>query len=91
MKNIYYKSMSKDELEYYKNGMNIIYQVYKDALKNKDLDNEIFAIFLNGQDKLYLDNTSDERKIIDFIAGMTDDFFIGQIQKYQKHDKIFTK
>ena len=90
-KNIYYKSMSKDELEYYKNGMNIIYQVYKDALKNKDLDNEIFAIFLNGQDKLYLDNTSDERKIIDFIAGMTDDFFIGQIQKYQKHDKIFTK
>ena len=90
-KNIYYKSMTDEEVEYYKDGMNTIYQVYQKALEDRHLDNEIFAIFLNTQDKEYLENTSDSRKIIDFIAGMTDDFFIGQVKKYKNGSKIFTK
>ena len=27
-------------------------------------------------DQEYLDNTSDERKVIDYIAGMTDDYIL---------------
>ncbi len=90
-KNIYYKSMSDEEMEYYRDGMNTIYQVYKKAIEDKDFENEIYTIFLSTQDKLYLENTSDSRKIIDFISGMTDDFFISQIKKYKNGSKIFTK
>lgn len=90
-KNIYYKSMSKELIEYYREGMNIIYGVYKKAIDEEDLDNEIYTIFLNTQDDQYLRNTSTERKVIDFIAGMTDDYFINQVKKHKKDVKIFTK
>ena len=90
-KNIYYKSMSSDVMEYYKDGMNTIYGVYKKALEDEDLENEIYTIFLNGQSDVYLKSTSIERKAIDFIAGMTDDYFVNQVKKYKNDSNIFTK
>ncbi len=83
-KNIYYKSMSKDELEYYREGMNCIYNFYKKAVVGNDKNNEIFRIFLDNQNNYYMENTSSERKVIDYIAGMTDDFFITRVQKVYK-------
>ena len=83
-KNIYYKSMSKDELEYYREGMNCIYNFYKKAVVENDKNNEIFRIFLDNQNNYYMENTSSERKVIDYIAGMTDDFFITRVQKVYK-------
>ena len=79
---IYSKSMGSDEIEYYRKGMNNIYNVYLDAIKNKDTDNYIYTIFLNHQSDRYLDNTCDKRKVIDFIAGMTDEFFFSEIKRY---------
>ena len=32
-------------------------------------------------DKSYIDNTDNKKIIIDFIAGMTDDYFINQLNK----------
>ena len=90
-KNIYYKAMSSELMEYYRDGMNTIYGVYKKAIEDEDLENEIYNIFLNGQDAFYLENTSNDRKVIDFIAGMTDDYFIQQVKKYKKGMNIFTK
>ena len=53
-------------------------------LKNiNNLDNDINVVFLSNMDKKYLENTSDVRKVIDYIAGMTDDFFIEQYNKYK--------
>lgn len=83
-KNIYYKAMSSELMEYYRDGMNTIYGVYKKAIEDEELENEIYNIFLNGQDAFYLENTSNDRKVIDFIAGMTDDYFIQQVKKYKK-------
>lgn len=90
-KNIYYKSMSKELLEYYRDGMNTIYQVYKKSVEDEDKDNEIYSVFLNTQNDTYLNTSSTERKVFDFIAGMTDDYFINQVKKYQKTAKMFTK
>ena len=42
---------------------------------------ELFKIFLDNQSQDYLESTNDERKVIDFIAGMTDDLFTSEIQK----------
>jgi dGTP triphosphohydrolase len=33
--------------------------------------------------KEYLENTTDERKVIDYIAGMTDEYFLKEYKKYQ--------
>ena len=34
-------------------------------------------------DSKYIESTSDERKVIDYIAGMTDDYFIREYKNYQ--------
>ena len=43
----------------------------------------IYTIFLNSQCSRYIDTTSDERKVIDFIAGMTDDLFVREVKRVQ--------
>lgn len=72
---IYSKSMTKEDKEYYKEGMNILFNDYLNDLTNKNKESIIYKIFLNNQCKEYLENTNDKRKVIDFIAGMTDELF----------------
>lgn len=80
--NIYSKSMSKEDREYYHKGMNILFNNYLDAIKTNDKSNIIYEIFLNYQSEEYLKNTNEKRMVIDFIAGMTDDLFIAEVKKY---------
>lgn len=77
---IYKCSMSKKEYEYYEVGMNKMYDRYLNDIKNNKTDSIIFNIFLNSQSDEYMRCTSDERKVIDFIAGMTDELFIREVK-----------
>ena len=61
-------SLMYEELFYY----------YKNALDNNDITNDIFVQFLNGMDINYLKETSNARKVIDYMSGMTDDYFINR-------------
>lgn len=79
--NIYAKSMSDEEREYYKKGMNKLYSYYLSILEKEDKSNIIYQIFLNNQVKEYLENTTNKRKVIDFIAGMTDELLLSEIVK----------
>ena len=83
MENIYSKSITKDELEYYRKGMNKIYQMYLDDIRSHNTSSIIYRIFINSQTSKYLSNNSDERIVIDFIAGMTDDLFISEVKQVQ--------
>ena len=83
MENIYSKSITKDELEYYRKGMNKIYQTYLDDIRSHNTSSIIYRIFINSQTSKYLSNNSDERIVIDFIAGMTDDLFISEVKRVQ--------
>lgn len=78
---IYEKSATMEEKEYYRKGMNLIYQKYLKDIKNENKESIIYQIFLNNQVDEYLKNTSDKRMVIDFIAGMTDDLFLQEIEK----------
>ena len=78
---IYQYSLTKEEKENYKEGMNQIFHQYLDDLKNHNKDSIIYTVFLDQQDQEYLDHTSDKRKVIDFIAGMTDEMFLREICK----------
>ena len=77
--NIYSKSMSKEDKEYYRQGMNILFNDYLNAIETSNKNSVIFTMFLNEQDDEYLENTSKKRQVIDFIAGMTDDLFISEL------------
>ncbi len=80
-KHIYSKAMTSNEIEYYRQGMNKIYSKYLKDIENNNTDSVIYRIFLNDMDKSYLQNTNNKRKVIDFIAGMTDDLFIEEIEE----------
>lgn len=80
-KHIYDKAMTNKNIEYYRDGMNKIYNRYLNDIRNNNTKSIIYNIFLNDQNKYYLENTSDKRKVIDFIAGMTDDLFIKEIEE----------
>ena len=77
---IYSKANTKEELEYYRNGMNSIYLEALTDINNHNLDGDIYKIYLNNMDSNYLKNTVKERMVIDYISGMTDDFFKSKIK-----------
>lgn len=76
---IYKYSLTEEKRSYYKTGMNRLFEKYLTDIKNKNKNSEIYIVFLNNQCDDYLKNTSDKRKVIDFIAGMTDDYFINKV------------
>lgn len=78
---IYMKAMSSEDMEYYRVGMNKIFDRYLIDIETNNTDSIIYKIFLDNQNEEYLNNTNNKRKVIDFIAGMTDDFFIKEIEK----------
>ena len=82
--NIYKHSLTEDEKEYYRTGMNKLFNEYLDALNNNKTSSKIYTIFLNNQNEKYLKETKNKRKVIDFLAGMTDDLFISELKNLQK-------
>ena len=81
--NIYSKSMTKEELDYYEVGINKLYHIYLEDIKSNNKESIIYKIFLNHQSSEYLESTNIKRQVIDFIAGMTDDFLVREIKKYE--------
>ena len=78
---IYKYSLTDKEKEKYKKGMNKIYDRYLSDITNNNKESIIYKVFLNNQVEEYLNNTNDKRKVIDFIAGMTDEMFLTEIDK----------
>lgn len=76
---IYKYSLTKDEYDRYSKGMKDIYHRYLLDIENDNIDSLIYKDFLAHQSPNYLTNTSNKQKVIDFIAGMTDDYFVEQI------------
>lgn len=81
-KKIYSKSMTKEEKEYYKTGMNILFNDYLNAIEKEDKNSLIYTYFLNYNNETYFNNTSKKRMVIDFLAGMTDDLFISELIRH---------
>ncbi len=78
---IYKYSLTSQEMAYYTEGMNKLFKQYLDDIEKNNNNSAIYKIFLSQQNSIYLEHTSSKRKVIDFIAGMTDEFFIREIKK----------
>ena len=77
---IYAFSYTEEEREYYRNGMNKIFNKYVKELENKDINSHIYKYFYNDLSDNYKNNTNIKRVAADYIAGMTDDFFHKEIE-----------
>ena len=78
---IYNKANTKEQLDYYEKGMNLIYSKYLSDLETENKNSDIYKDFLNNSNPKYLTETDKKRIVIDYIAGMTDDYFLNQIEK----------
>lgn len=81
--NIYTKAHSQEVIKNYTKMFNTLFDKLLDVLNKEDKNNDIYTVYLNGMSKEYLKNTSNERKVIDYIAGMTDEYFLNEYNKYQ--------
>ena len=75
---IYSKSNTKEMLDLYEDMFRKVFKHCLNDIKTNNRDGHIFTIFLDDMDEEYLSNTTDERKVIDYIAGMTDDFIVSE-------------
>lgn len=82
--NIYSKANTAAMIDEYKLMFRTLFETYLDQLKNKEMESDIYTVFLNKMTDQYIESTNDFRKVIDYIAGMTDKYFINQYNKYKK-------
>lgn len=81
--NIYSKAHTKEDLKHYEEMFRTLFNHTLNDLKENNEDNNIFKTFLKFMNEDYLKDNSKERIVIDYIAGMTDDFFISEYKKYK--------
>ena len=79
--NIYLKANTKEQLDHYEKMFNELFDLYYEHVENEKFSEDIFTLFLNEMSDNYKECSS-ARKVIDYIAGMTDAFFISQYNNY---------
>ncbi len=85
--NIYVKANTKEQLDFYEKGMNQLFQKCLSDLENHQVESNIYQVFLKEMDKSYLENTNPKRIVIDYIAGMTDDYLLKEIKMLSVNQK----
>ncbi len=75
---IYEKANTKEDLDRYERIFNELFEYYRDNIDDENCS--INKIFLKNMSEEYLENTSLERKIIDYLAGMTDEFILKEYE-----------
>ena len=88
-KNIYAKAYTVEEKSMLKTMLNTLYETYMSDLENNNQDSNIIKSYLNNMSLEYKKN-SNERIVIDYIAGMTDDYTLKEYNKIikSKHTNI---
>ena len=79
--NIYDKANTPEEKEHIKEMFNTVADTLLEQLNNGDKNSSIYKTFLDNMNEDYLNNTSNERKVIDYIAGMTDFYFTKEYEE----------
>lgn len=89
--NIYYKANTNEDINQYEMKFRKLIEVYYYQLQNNKEEETIYQSYLNHMSKEYRQNNSNYRIIIDYIAGMTDDYFKKQYEKYKNYQTKSSK
>ena len=79
-KKIYGNANSDQDLSYYKDCINNVYYSLLNDLNTNKEESKVYKIFINDMSENYKENNSNKQIVIDFIAGMTDDYFKEQLE-----------
>ena len=80
---IYDKIYTNKELDEIKHKFEYLFDNLLISLKEKDLNSKIYSKFYLPMNNDYKNNTSNERVVIDYIAGMTDEYFLNEYKHYE--------
>ena len=78
---IYFNPYIKTQSYKIENMFKLLFEKYYKDLKEKNKSSAIYTCFLNNINGEYLQKTKKARKVIDFMSGMTDDFFNNQFKE----------
>ncbi len=81
---IYNKANSSKDIMKYTKMFELLFDKNLFFIKENITSEKIFTVFLNYKKQSYLENNSPERKVIDYIAGMTDHFFHSEYLRIKK-------
>ena len=90
-KNIYLKANSAEEKIIMYEHFEELFKIYLEQLEKNISNEDIFALFLDNMNLEYKNNNTNVRKVIDYMSGMTDDFFLNQYKKYFEQDGEYEK
>ncbi len=82
--NIYSKAYTDKEREELEVMLNTLFKCYMNDLDSNNKESNIIKSYLNNMSLEYKNNNSKERIVIDYIAGMTDDYCKLEYNKYKK-------
>ena len=82
--NIYFKANTKEQIEEYEFMFRIVFNKCLYILENNLTDYNIYKFYLDKMNDEYKKNTSNVRIVIDYIAGMTDNYFINEFNTLKK-------
>lgn len=82
---IYSKATPERQFKMYQKMFRFLFDYYLYTLNTNYRKESIYINFLNNMNEEYINNTTKERKVIDYIAGMTDDYFIAEYDRLKNH------
>ncbi len=83
-KNIYNIALNSKQVKEIEYMYKILYQIYLADLESGENKTDIYTTYLLNMDKKYIKQTNNKRKVLDYIAGMTDNYFLEQYKKLTK-------
>ena len=78
LERIYLNPKIKTHSSNLKNLFGFLFEKYLSAIRKKDTSSVIFSRFLNGMSAAYTESHGSAEIVRDFIAGMTDEYFLNQ-------------
>lgn len=82
--NVYSKANSEIDIKYIEEKFKMVFENSLKEVESKDEKKDIYKLFLNDMNNLYKNSTSNVRMVLDYIAGMTDEFFEYQYDKISR-------
>lgn len=80
--NIYSNPRIKTQSRKIENMFTQLFARYHEDLEKHDANSDVYRLFWKDMSEEYREKTDSRRMAIDFIAGMTDDFFNNQFEKH---------
>jgi len=90
-KYIYDISLKEEEKEKIREMFEVLYEVFLKDIKNGNKSSKVFTDFLNYKEEIYFEHTTEERRVIDFLAGMTDEYFLNCYKACKIENSVYNK